>query len=122
MATFDNSTVGVDVSPSYAPQLDINNNVINVQLGDGYQQRLQKGINATRRTFTLPFNNRTDADVNAILNFLASSTGGNNGVKSFNWTPPFGATGKWICQDPQVTVNSFNLNDLQLTFKEVFEV
>lgn len=122
MATFDNSTVGVDVSPSYSPQLDINNNVINVQLGDGYQQRLQKGINATRRSFTLPFNNRTDADVNAILNFLASSTGGNNGVKSFNWTPPFGATGKWICQDPQVTVNAFNLNDLQLTFKEVFEV
>ena len=100
----------------------IENNVITVELGDVYQQRLSKGINPSKRTWTLPFQSRSNSDTTNILNFLASATGGNNGVKSFNWTPPFGATGKWICQDPQVTVNSFNLNDLQLTFKEVFEV
>ena len=54
MATFDSSGVGVDVSPSYTPTLNIQNNVIRVSLGDGYEQRLSKGINQTRRSWTLP--------------------------------------------------------------------
>ena len=122
MATFDSSTVGCDVSPSYAPSLNIENNVFTVELGDGYQQRLSKGVNPSRRTWTIPFNNRSSSDTTNILNFLASATGGNNGAKSFNWTPPYGATGKWICQNPRVTNKAFNLNDIQLEFQEVFEV
>lgn len=121
MATFDASTVGSDVSPSYPPRLSIENNLIKVELGDGYEQRLSKGINPSRRTWTLPFNNRTSADTTNILNFLASSTGGNNGAKSFTWTPPYGATGKWTCENPRVTNKAFNLNDIQLEFREVFE-
>lgn len=121
MATFDASTVGSDVSPSYPPSLSIENNLIKVELGDGYEQRFSKGINPTRRTWTLPFNNRTSTDTTNILNFLASATGGNNGAKSFTWTPPYGATGKWTCVNPRVTNKAFNLNDIQLEFREVFE-
>lgn len=121
MATFDSSGVGVDVSPSYTPTLNIQNNVIRVSLGDGYEQRLSKGINPTKRSWTLPLNNRSDSDTTSILNFLASSTGGNNGQKSFDWQPPFGAAGKWTCSNPSVTLNAFNLNDISLTFVEVFE-
>ena len=121
MATFDTSTVGSDVSPSFAPTLNIENNLIKVDLGDGYQQRLTKGINPSRRTWNLPFNSRTDTDTTNILNFLASATGGNNGAKSFNWSPPYGATGKWTCENPTVNKVAFNLNDIQLVFIEVFE-
>ena len=121
MATFDSSTVGSDVAPSYSPKLSIENNVITVSLGDGYQQRLAKGINPSRRTFTLSFKNRSDTVTTNILNFLSSSTGGNNGAKSFSWSPPFGATGKWTCENPLVTMNAHNLNDIELVFKEVFE-
>ena len=121
MATFDFSGVGSDVSPSYSPQLTIENNLIRVALGDGYEQRLQKGINATRRTFSLSFLNRSDTVTTNILNFLADSSKGDNGAKAFDWTPPFGSTGKWVCQNPSVTMVAHNLNDIELVFREVFE-
>ena len=121
MATFDSSGVGSDVSPSYSPKLTIENNLIKVALGDGYEQRLQNGINASRRTFSLSFLNRSDTVTSNILSFLSHPTKGNNGASSFNWTPPFGATGKWTCENPTVKMNSHNLNDIELVFREVFE-
>ena len=121
MATFDSFTVGSDVSPSYDPQLKIENNVITVKLGDNYEQRLKRGINTSRRTYTLSFNARSDLVTTNILNFLASPTGGDNGAKSFTWTPPYGATGKWVCENPSVTNISYNLNDISLVFRKVFE-
>ena len=121
MATYDNTTVGSDVSPSYQPSLSIENNVFLVGLGDGYEQRLSKGVNPSRRTFTLPYKSRSTADTNNILNFLSSATGGNNGAKSFTWTPPIGSTGKWICENPKVTLISHDVNDIELVFREVFE-
>ena len=122
MATFDSSGVGSDVSPSYSPQLTVENNLITVSLGDGYQQRLSKGINPSRRTFTLSFLNRSDTVTTNILNFLSDPQKGNNGAKAFDWTPPFGATGKWVCENPSVTIVSHDLNDIELVFKEVFEL
>jgi len=121
MATFDSSSVGSDVSPSYSPKLKIENNILRTELGDGYEQRIQRGINASRRTFSLSFLNRSDTVTTNILNFLSDPLKGNNGASSFDWTPPFGATGKWICEDPEVTISSHDLNDIELVFREVFE-
>lgn len=121
MATFDSSGVGSDVSLSYSPQLTVENNIITVAMGDGYEKRLKNGINASRRTFSLSFLNRSDTVTTNILNFLADPLKGNNGAKAFDWTPPFGSTGKWVCQNPSVTMVSHNLNDIELVFREVFE-
>ena len=121
MATFDTQTVGSDVSPSFTPSLNIQNNVITNKLGDNYEQRLVAGLNSTVREYSLNFENRDDVTTTNILNFLASSTGGNNGQKSFNWTPPYGATGKWVCENPRVEKIAYNLNNLSLVFREVFE-
>ena len=121
MATFDSSGVGSDVSPSYSPKLTVENNIITVAMGDGYEQRLQNGINASRRTFSLSFLNRSDTVTTNILNFLADPTKGNNGAKAFDWNPPFGSVGKWVCQNPSVTMVSHDLNDIELVFREVFE-
>ena len=110
MATFDSSGVGSDVSPSYPPKLTVQNNLIKVTLGDGYEQRLQKGIK-----------NRTNTVTTNILNFLADANKGNNGQKAFDWSPPFGATGKWTCENPVVTIVSNDLNNIDLEFREVFE-
>ena len=121
MATYDSSGVGSDVSPSYSPQLSVENNIITVALGDGYEQRLKNGINESRRTFSLSFLNRSDTVTTNILNFLADPLKGDNGAKAFDWTPPFGSTGKWVCQNPSVTMVAHNLNDIELVFREVFE-
>tara|TARA_Y100001970_G_C13760450_1_gene615487 strand:- start:137 stop:505 length:369 start_codon:yes stop_codon:yes gene_type:complete len=122
MATFDTQTVGSDVSPSYDPTLEIENNIIIQKLGDGYENRLRRGLNTSVRTYTLDFLARSDITVTNILAFLSSSTGGNNGAKSFTWLPPYGATGKWVCASQSVTKTAYNLNDISLTFREVFEV
>ena len=121
MATFDSSGVGSDVSPSYSPQLTVENNIITVAMGDGYEQRLHKGLNVAPRKYKLEFLKRDDTTTTNILNFLALSTGGNNGQKAFTWTPPYGATGKWKCPSWSVTNVSYNLNDISLEFIEVFE-
>ena len=47
MATYDTNTVGSDVSPSFSPQLEIQQDVTVVNLGDGYQQRILNGLNTT---------------------------------------------------------------------------
>ena len=83
MATFDSSSVGSDVAPSYSPRLSIENDVIRVEMGDGYEQRLKRGINSTKRTYTLSFNARTDTVTTNILNFLADPLKGDNGAKAF---------------------------------------
>ena len=75
MATFDTNTVGSDVSPSYSPVLEIRPEVITVQMGDGYEQRLHRGLNVAPRTYRLDFISRDDTVTTNILNFLALSTG-----------------------------------------------
>ena len=79
-------------------------------------------MNSSRRTYNLIYKSRSDTATTNILNFLASATGGNNGAKSFTWTPPYGATGKWVCENPSVTLVAHNINDIDLVFREVFEV
>ena len=121
MATYDANTVGSDVSPSFSPQLEIQQDVTVVNMGDGYQQRILKGLNTKRRVWKLPYDKRTDAVTTNILNFFESANGGNNGQKAFTWTPPYGLTGKWLCQKINVTNVAYNLNDINLEFIEVFE-
>ena len=121
MATYNTSTVGSDVSPSFSPQLEIQQDVTVVNMGDGYQQRILKGLNTKRRVWKLPYDKRTDAVTTNILNFFESANGGNNGQKAFTWTPPYGLTGKWLCQKINVTKVAYNLNDINLEFIEVFE-
>ena len=121
MATYDANTVGSDVSPSFSPQLEIQQDVTVVNMGDGYQQRILKGLNTKRRVWKLPYDKRTDAVTTNILNFFESANGGNNGQKAFTWTPPYGLTGKWLCQKINVTKVAYNLNDINLEFIEVFE-
>ena len=122
MATFDNTTVGSDVAPSYSPSIKYENDIIEVSLGDGYAQRLRKGLNSTRRTINLEFNNRDKTTTDNILAFLEDPTKGDGGAKAFTYNPPYGTSGKFTCQNPSVELASANLYNISLVFKEVFEV
>ena len=85
--------------------------------GDGYEQRLQFGLNIDPKEWSLSFDNRTDAERESIVAFLEAR----NGVESFSWTPPRGSVGKYICEDWQVTLSNCNNNQIRATFREVFE-
>ena len=83
--------------------------------GDGYQQRVADGINAMPRSWSLSFTRET-ADIDAIEAFLIAHAG----VTSFDWTPPSGAAGKWICKSWSRNVIYRNVQAITATFEEVF--
>lgn len=123
MATFNTAGLGgsTDASPSYTPELTQNTNVTTVSFGDGYQQRLHKGINVAPRRWTLVFKNRSNTDRNNILSFFQNAAKGNNGKNSFDWTDPYGYSGKFICTQWRIKQPSFDNNTISTTFQQVFE-
>lgn len=87
------------------------------EAGDGYQQRIRFGLNTDPKEWNLQFLNRDDNERDEILAFLEAR----NAVESFDWIPPRGATGKYICEQWQATLSSCNNNQIRATFTQVFE-
>jgi hypothetical protein len=87
------------------------------QAGDGYEQRIRFGLNTDPKEWTLTFAERTDTERDAILSFFETAAG----VSSFDWTPPRGSAGKYVCEEWQVTMRAYNFNTIQATFRQVFE-
>lgn len=85
--------------------------------GDGYEQRVRFGLNTDPKEWSLVFANRTDVEAWQITGFFEAR----GGVENFDWTPPRGGAGKYVCEDWQVTVSSYNNNQIQATFRQVFE-
>lgn len=102
-------------APSYSAQLNVAPRVRNARFGDGYMQRTADGINTKPRSWGLRFTGATSR-INAIESFLD----GESGVTSFDWTPPTGDAGKWICQEWSRSIDDFNNEVLNATFREVF--
>lgn len=87
------------------------------QAGDGYEQRIRFGLHTDPKEWTLQFSNRTDTERDQIAAFLEARAG----VESFDWTPPRGSAGKYVCEDWQITLSNCNNNQIRATFREVFE-
>lgn len=104
-------------TPSFSASEQSQPRVRRVQFGDGYEQRLRYGLNTDPKLWRLSFANRTDSERDNILAFLEARAGS----ESFDWTPPRGTAGKYICMQWSVEMTSYNNNTLQAEFVEVFE-
>lgn len=106
---------------TYTPSFEATENsqprVRRFQAGDGYEQRITFGLHADPKEWSLTFANRDDTERDNILTFLEAR----GGVESFDWTPPRGTTGKYVCSEWQTTLSNCNNNQIQVTFREVFE-
>jgi len=102
-------------SPAPGASQDKTPRVRTAQFGEGYQQRTGDGINPIARVWTLTFR-RVTSDIDAIDAFLSAR----NGQESFNWTPPTGSVGKFICKKWTETVPAMVLQEINCTFEEVF--
>lgn len=87
------------------------------QAGDGYEQRIRFGLHTDPKEWSLTFSQRSDTERDDICAFLEARAG----VESFDWTPPRGTAGKYVCEQWQVTLRAYNFNSIQATFREVFE-
>lgn len=85
------------------------------QFGDGYEQRLADGINNAPRSWALTFA-RSNAEADVILAFFEAR----NGDEAFDWTPPYGAAGKFVARDWSVQLIGPVAKSITTTFDEVF--
>ena len=106
------------INPTYGAQKTSQPKVRQVQLGDGYVQRLTFGLNQDPKVWNLTFEvSETDADT--IETFLDAR----GGSESFTWTPPDETTSyKWICLNWSKTIPYLNRATIQATFQEVFDL
>jgi phage-related protein len=102
---------------SYGASVQKAPRVRTVSFGDGYEQRLAYGINTNPREWNLTFNNKTVAQADLIDSFLTTA----NGVNNFDWTPPTGSAGKWVCRAWNRSIVDTNCHTITATFTEVFE-
>lgn len=92
-------------------------NVTPTKFGDGYEVRVAIGINFIARKWDLSFDNRANSTADAIEAFLRAR----GGVESFDWTPPYGDAGKWVCREWSSAPTSQNSRSVSCVFEEVFE-
>jgi phage-related protein len=110
MATFT-YTPSFEATESSQPRVN------RFKAGDGYEQRVRFGLNTNPKEWDLTFSNRDDTERDQIAAFLDAR----GGVESFDWTPPRGTAGKYVCAEWQVTLSNCNNNQLRAKFREVFE-
>jgi hypothetical protein len=104
-------------TPSYSASEASKPRVAKVKFGDGYEQRLRYGLNTDSKSWQLTFSNRTNTERDGILAFLEARAG----VESFDWTPPRGSAGKYVCSEWNMEMINYNNNNITATFVQVFE-
>lgn len=101
--------------PAYSAQQNKKPRVRAMQFGDGYEQRVQDGINTIKRIWSLRFTT-SSADLDAVDAFLTNM----GGSTSFDWTPPHGAAGRFRCDEWNDGLEGYNRRVITATFTEVF--
>lgn len=104
-------------APSYDPVEVSRPRVRTFKAGDGYEQRIRFGLNTDPKEWTLVFKERSITERENILSFFEAR----GGYESFDWTPPRGTAGRYVCAEWQTTMTSANYSTIQATFRQVFE-
>lgn len=104
--------------PSYSALVKQEPKVVSMKFGDGYEQRVQFGINQNPRKWDLTFNGKTAAEATAIDTFFKTA----NGVSYFFWTPPIGAAGKFLCRAWNISLTDSDVYSINATFDEIYDL
>lgn len=104
--------------PSYGVSNDPQVNLITNKFGDGYAQRVPNGVNYIAGKWTLPFNNKSIAEGQAILSFLRAHAGG---VWFWFSDPLSGQMVKVVCSKFPQTASAPGTVSITATFEQVFD-
>lgn len=94
-----------------------------VEFGDGYEQRIARGINNLAEEFSIAFTNRPVADIDDIIAFFDSKAG----VTAFDFTIPDTnesgneVTIKVVCETWNKVYFKDNFYNATATFRRVYE-
>lgn len=108
------------ISASYGSAGTTDFRIREAPFGDGYSQRAADGLNSVRRIWTLTWENRPDADIATIYDFLIDKLG----YEHFLWTAPDESSPrKWICKENIAkTPIAAGYSTLRCEFEEVFDL
>ena len=108
------------ITPLYATQETKKLENLVVQFGDGYQQRLVRGLPANKRLITLNLTfNVSTTDASTIDTFLDARF---DDQESFTFTPPHHSSAlNFICTSRSRTAILANRVTMNLTFDQVAE-
>lgn len=111
------------IQPDKTMQRKTKPRVFLASFGDGYEQRVAKGINSLAESYSVTFNTRTKEEIDDIVGYLDSL----NGVTSFNFVIPDSNAGgsettiKVVCDDYSITYTNDNFYTCDATFRRVYE-
>ena len=92
--------------------------VVEVSLGDGYEQRAPNGINPLKQSYDLVFSMREVAEAQAIEAFLRDA----GGVDAFYYTPPDASVAVLVkCSEWRIDRDNPIHRTISCTFVRVFE-
>jgi phage-related protein len=96
--------------------------IISAKFGDGYEQRLAKGINNLEQTYGVSFANRTKEEIDDITAFFASK----GAVSNFSFTIPDSnnsgeTTIKVVCDSWSQAYTTGDYYGCSATFRRVYE-
>ena len=97
--------------------------IIKIQFGDGYEQRIQEGINNINQEFAVSFTNRPKEEIDDIMAFLDNK----EGTTAFDFTyPDTNASGaertvKVVCEDYTQSYSYDDFYSCTATFRRVYE-
>lgn len=103
--------------PTYGAAGDYEPKVFTSKFGEGYQQRLGDGVHPMARKWSLEFADRSLSEASAIEAFFLAA----NGLLSFTWVPPSGASGQWVCPKWRLVAAGYNNWSVSAELEEVFE-
>jgi len=106
--------------PSYTSNIAFEPNIINIQFGNGYQQRIPNGINFDLLKFEATFENRMEMEAVSMLHFLDQR----GGAQAFIYNVPTiysksNFNTKFIAPNWNVTYNSYNNYTIKVRIEEV---
>lgn len=88
------------------------------KFGEGYIQSTRDGISNVLMDYTLSFNDRSDTEIKAIMDFIDSK----GGTDTFTFLPPapWAADGEItvVCKQAPTQINSIDQNSVTLTFEQ----
>jgi phage-related protein len=103
--------------PDYSAQSKIEPRISRVEFGDGYAQRIGRGLNTMLQTLELTFSGRTDAEAEDIRAFFAARGGFEPFMAQIGFGSPirkYVTEGEWAR-----TWDAYSDNTVTVTFKEV---
>ena len=105
-------------APTYPLDAETVTRSLNANFGDGYTQRGADGLNASQVTYSLTWENLTDAEADTIIAFFLAR----GGYEAFYWTPPTASPLKFVVQKWSRSQGDYNAYSLKAMFIQVFDL